>query len=360
MILPQGPHGGEGYHLGLIDYSANINPFGIPSWVRKKLIESIDLLKHYPDPSYRQLRIGLARYFSCDPEIIIPGNGASDILKDILACQGVQKVLIPVPSFGEYQRLTLLSGAEVIPFFLDPAQHFRVEAKALWHAALSAKVDTIIIGNPNNPSSQSLAVRELESLIELTAQSGINLIIDEAFLELGIPGQVVSALPFLKHNPQLWVIRAATKVFALPGLRLAYAFCPQAHAQRLRDQQSPWSINALAGALGEIYAQCTEYLQQTQAWLEAEPKRFADTLARLPWLTVVPPQANFILCQIHASPVLNHGGPKLRAFLADQGFLIRDASTFTGLDQSWFRLAVGLAKDNNALFNALSQFPIKA
>ena len=328
---------------GWLDFSANINPLGVPAAVRDALAVAVvdGRLAHYPDPDSLMLRAALARWADVEPEACLPANGASEALHLALSVLPIGEVALPVPCFGEYRVAAAQQGHTVMPV---PMEAFTVPAP-------TRRYTGIILGHPNNPTSRLLDRACLEAW--LAACDWV--VLDEAFVELTRDGAANSVVPLLARHPNLIVLRALTKLLAIPGLRLGYALARPAWITRMKVRQIPWSVNALAQAVGDVLPELEPYLTQTRAWLAAEPDWLYEALRSLPGarggdsagLTVWRPGTNFLLCRTDMSV------PVLADKMAVHGILIRDASNFEGLGSGFFRVAVRMRDDNERLVGAL-------
>ncbi|MCX7842879.1 MAG: threonine-phosphate decarboxylase CobD [Clostridia bacterium] len=331
----------------ILDFSANINPLGIPDSVRKALAEGIDSLVNYPDPECIALRQGIGGYLDIPPENIIVGNGATEIVFLLYDSLKLRKVLIPAPAFAEYSKAAKASGCEIIYHEMREEAGFALEIPRLIDD-IAADVDAIFICNPNNPTSSLISKSELIYLARQAQMRNTRVIVDEAFIELTCGGNENSIVQAVKEFDNIFIIRAFTKIFAIPGLRLGYGIGSSDIIGAMWERKQPWSVNNLACALGNVFRQEKEYLHRTSLWLKEEKERLFNELNRLGNLKVFYPQTNFILVKI-----LDEGltAKSLRDMMARRGILIRDASNFTFLDDRFVRVAVKDRASNEKLID---------
>jgi threonine-phosphate decarboxylase len=331
----------------LLDFSANINPLGIPPILQDLLRKKIAELNQYPDPDSIKLKASIARYLTVPAEKIIVGNGASEIIALAFSTLKPRKVLLVVPTFSEYEQAAIRAGSAVEYFPLRAAADFRADLDLLTEKIRT--VDCLMICNPNNPTSTLLTVQQLHSLAGVAAQSGVSIIVDEAFIELTPGGNSNSLVTYLAEYPKLFLIRAFTKIFAVPGLRVGYGVGDPALIARMKSNQLPWSVNLLAECIAGFLPQAGAYLEQTRVWLSVELKWMAESLQQIPSLRVFEPQANFVLVEI----LSNLEASDLKERLVKQGILIRNAGNFQGLNEKYFRVAVKDRESNLVLINRL-------
>ncbi|MCK4258120.1 MAG: threonine-phosphate decarboxylase [Halanaerobiales bacterium] len=345
-------HGGNIYQYSdkLIDFSSNINPLGIPGSAKVVLNESWEHLERYPDLYYTSLRNAIANHHQLDADQIIVGNGAAEIIFLMGRLFQNKKVLIPMPTFGEYRQAVELGGGQVEIVYRDSENDFSLPINKILDNL--NHVDGVILCHPNNPTGKLVAEDNLVQIVEKTRQLNKMLILDEAFIDFAFDSEKKSGLKWLKSHPQMMIIRAFTKFYAMPGLRLGYGLGSSQLIERLHEMQIPWSVNSLAVEIGIRILQDIDYLQRSKDWIFAEREYFTNALRKLPDIQVYPTDANFILCKIQRED-LNVG--VLKARMIDEGILIRDASSFAGLDNSYFRVAIKDHENNKYLCQALEK-----
>lgn len=352
------PHGGDiyiaskeyGYKIeDIMDYSANINPLGVPQGLKEKIIASIDQLVNYPDPDCTVLKEAISQYLKISEENIIVGNGASEIIFLLFEVLAPKKVMIPAPSFSEYAQAAARNGAEVSYFRLKEEQDFKLDIQELMQQ-MTEEVDAIILCNPNNPTSTLVSREDLLNLLEHASKKNIQLIVDEAFIELTDGANANSMIEYMKENDNLFVVRAFTKLFAIPGLRLGYGVGNVKTIKRLWEKKLPWSVNGLACCVGEYLGESSNYLEKTKTWITQEKLWFYKELQELEGMKVYKPETNFILLKL-----LDKGmnSWKLKEQLAQKGLLIRDASNFVFLNDRFIRVAI---KDRQSNIKFLRTF----
>lgn len=352
------PHGGDIYKASerygistedLLDFSANINPLGVPDKLRELILSRLDSLTSYPDPDCGSLKAGISAYLDVPGENIIVGNGASEIIFLLLDVLRPGKILIPAPTFSEYAAAAGRTGASIRYHRLREENDFRLDMEELL-GELEKDMDVVMLCNPNNPTSALIAKEELLRLAESSKSKGIHVIIDEAFIEMTEVGNGNSMVEYCKYYDNLFVIRAFTKLFAIPGLRLGYGIGNSGLVGRMWDNKLPWSVNGLACSVGEFLGVSGEYREKTSQWLCRELSWFYGELQKLPGIKVYKPETNFVLLKLTEGTMTSS---ELKDRMASKGVLIRDAGNFEFLDGSFARLAV---KDRASNIRALETF----
>ena len=246
-------HGGDIYtNRGIeLDFSVNLNPLGPPEQVRSALRDMLDLLACYPDPLCRELRRALAERLDVPETYILCGNGASELLQAAIQAIRPAKVLIPVPTYQGYERAALAAGAEAVFRQLERENGFRITEDILEDIEALPRGSILFICNPNNPVGNCIREDLLQRIAEKCRRAGIYLIVDECYLEL-VPGEEARSMRrFLSANPYLVIVRAFTKTYAMPGVRLGYLLAAdKALLEKIRLQQPEWSVSMLAQCAG--------------------------------------------------------------------------------------------------------------
>ena len=334
-------HGGNVYlHPDCVDFSANLNPIGMPDAIRKAVLENADLWEHYPDPDCHALCEKLAVRYQIPASTIVCGNGADDLLWRIVQTLHPKRALLAIPCFSEYRRALESVGCSVETFPLTSKNGFILPEN--FPAALHDEVDLVILCSPNNPTGRLIPSTLLAEISRICEEKAIHLLTDECFIEFTANPSAHSVLPFL-HSHSI-VLNAFTKTFAMPGLRLGYAiFGDSVLAEAVRWTGQFWSVSVPAQTAGLAALDETDFLPRTRSEIAKERSFLIEGLHDL-MITAFPSDANFILFQA------KHG---LFQSLLDEHILIRSCANFEGLDDSYYRIAVRSHSENQQLLAAL-------
>ncbi|MCK4417440.1 MAG: pyridoxal phosphate-dependent class II aminotransferase, partial [Candidatus Latescibacteria bacterium] len=303
---------------------------------------------HYPDPQCSDLVEKLSTHHQIDPETLLIGNGVSGLIYLLARIITSDAVLIPVPTFCEYERAVRISGGQVIRFYMREDEGFRLDLGQLTQEL--SGVSAVFLGRPNNPTGSVIPKDPLLAFAGECERRGIFLIVDEAFVDFSETAELVSLINEIKQFQHLIVLRSFTKIYAFPGLRLGYAVAHPPVIKQLRRLQPPWSVNTLAQRAGVLVLDCPGYLQRTRELIRRERTFLFNRLAQMDGIVPFPSDANFILCEIHNISI---DAAILRRLLGQQGILIREGSSFEGLSRYFFRIAVRSRRENEILLGAL-------
>ncbi len=328
------------YDGQLLDFSSNINPLGYPEILDTVLPEALTALTAYPDIQYRALRTAIAEYLNCRPDEVLVGNGSMDILEHF--CREAKRIVVCTPCFSEYIERPRVYRKAVRMLRLP--EDFRVHA-SLFEKELQTG-DVLILGNPNNPTGLRIVESELQAISQLVEERQAFLVLDEAFFEFC--HEDYDSISLFSGKTHVCVIRAATKFFGLPGIRLGYAWAAQTVAQNYAAAALPWRVNALADAAGRVIFQETDYIARSKKLISGQRQFMLSQLTELAEIRTFPSEANFILLKL-----LHAAEDDLFQRLIRQGLLIRKASSFEGLDRTYIRVAVKDPQSNRKLIQAL-------
>ncbi len=360
-------HGGNIYKIfreknmdKILDYSSNINPYGLPENLKKEIFEKLFVLERYPDPDYIELREKIAEKNNLNIENIIVGNGATEIIFLFMKILSPKKVLIVSPTFGEYERAikasTLANDSLEINYFeLKETENFVLNVKNL-ETELENNYDLLILCNPNNPTGQFLKLKKLEEILKICEQKNTKLFVDEAFVEFVEDWENESIINSKENKENLFVIRAFTKFFAIPGLRLGYGICFNNNLlKKMLEKKEPWSVNNIADLAGKTVLDDENYIQKTKEWIKDQKKYMYENLNKIEGLRAYKTEVNFILLKIEDN-LLEKGldVKNLRKKMLEKGILIRDASNFIYLNKHYFRLAIKDKLNNEKVIETLT------
>ena len=330
----------------LLDFSANINPLGMPESLKQAMIENLACAERYPDVEYQQLHQALAAHHGVPASWILAGNGETESIFTLVHGLKPRRAMVVAPGFAEYRRALETIDCQIETYALREEDGWQLTERIL--SSLTTELDCLFLCTPNNPTGLLPERALLDAIAARCRTLGIALILDEAFIDFiaDEPGFIAD----LKHNPHVWVLRSLTKFYAIPGLRLGYVLNGDERAvARLRKHQMPWSINAFAALAGERVLNDHDYQQATLCWLAREGQRLYQALDEIDGLIVYPGRANYLFLRCERADI------ELQYALLQQRVLIRSCANYPGLDGRYFRVAVRSEAENQRLLAALRQ-----
>lgn len=333
-------HGGNGDLLGAeLDFSANINPLGMPESVKKAVISLADCWENYPDPYCTRLREKLSEHENISAEKIVCGNGADDLIYRVASAFKPERALVCAPSFGEYRKALAEHDCRILEYILSDSDGFAVTERIL---SKLKGIDMAFICTPNNPTGRTIRSDLLCRIAEKCLAEDIMLVCDECFLDFAEDSRSLSIRNFL--NEKIIILKAFTKIYAMAGLRLGYAvFGSSENAAAIQECGQYWSVSAPAQTAGIAALDESDYIGQTVGYIKKERKYLTAELSRL-GLTVYPSDANFLLLRSDLP---------LDEQLMRKKILIRSCENYNGLSEGFFRIAVRTHEENLQLISAL-------
>jgi threonine-phosphate decarboxylase len=355
-------HGGNIYRLAealdieeneIIDFSASINPLGVPKSVLSEIKDNARYLYNYPDPDCKQLRLWLAKHLGINSQSIICGNGSTEIIYLIVRALKPEKVLIPAPTFSEYERA--VNNPKKVEYFilweknkfeLDPDKFIAAMSgkgsSSSYKSSLTTSVDMAFLCNPNNPTAVLIGKEAVLKIADAAKRLKCYLVVDEAFIDFQPDHSVIREV---ENNPYLIVLRSMTKFYALSGLRIGYCAVHMTIEDIIKKYKEPWTVNTLAQLAGIAALNDNSYAAETFKVTKSEKKTLEDGFKIL-GITYFPSAANFYLAK-------HENAQQIISKLKGKGIMIRDCSNFMGLDGTYMRIAVKSNKENMHLLKEL-------
>ena len=378
-------HGGDIYgNKVILDFSVNINPLGMPDSAKEAAIKGVELSTGYPDWDQRELGEALSKYLDVPGEDILFGNGASDLIYRLMMVLKPKEALIPAPSFSEYRSAAEKAGAKVLDFILKEEDSFRFTDDAV--AAFIDRIEHLAAGsavflcNPNNPDGSIIPKEKLIQICEACEKRSVWLIVDECFLsfcgkenEFNMRRRIADSGPDLRNGisnikptgfsgikdvesdttenieTHLVVLRAFTKIFGMPGLRLGYIVTENHGLIRaVRETMTPWEINVPAQMAGAAALKDESFIEKTRRTVVQERKYLISEIQKNGLAEKIynpDSEVNFILFRVSKKDI------NLKERLLEKGILIRSCEDFVGLDERYFRICVRTHEENIELIS---------
>lgn len=354
-------HGGDldaierTYHIPkqeILDFSGNINPLGFPESVKTVLAAHLDIVSTYPDKNYTALRQAISGYTGAVPAHIVVGNGSTELISTFIKTIRAKKTLILSPAYSEYEREAQLCGSSFAYFPLEEKNNFVVDMENLLHA-LTPNIDMFIACNPNNPTGTVITTAQMRKILKHCKKNNIAVMVDETYIEFSDNLEAICSIPLAAEFDNLFVIRGTSKFFAAPGIRLGYGISSnQKFLQELKTNQNPWSVNSLAAFAGELLFSDKVFMKKTKALISSERKLALEELSHWKNLKAYPSSSNFILMKLLTSSI--HSAEIFEKLIVKK-LLIRDASSFTFLDDTFLRFCILNPEDNRLLLSELKK-----
>ncbi|MDO4262055.1 MAG: threonine-phosphate decarboxylase CobD [Eubacteriales bacterium] len=328
---------------GVLDFSANINPLGMPESVRRAVTDALSAAEHYPDPKCRKLRAALSAEHGVPAERILCGNGGAELIYRLAYALRPKKALLTVPTFSEYEEALRQTGADFV--FYEMESDLRVREDIL--ERMDPSVDVVFLCNPNNPTGILTGRELLLRMLERAKELGTLLVLDECFLDF-TGREELSLLPLAAECPSLFVLRSFTKMYAMPGLRLGYGVCGDRELLARMEAAGPcWNVSVPASEAGVAALGEREYRRRAVELVRRERRRMKERLEAL-GLKVWDGQADYLFFRAE-------GVEDLYERLLPHGILIRRCGNYRGLGPWDYRAAVKGRDDNERFLKAMEE-----
>lgn len=345
-------HGGDIYsqrdipeNKKLIDFSANVNPLGMPPAVKRAIIENIDAFSNYPDPLCRELIEEISIYENVPNGNIVCGNGAADIVYRIASVIKPKVTLLPAPTFSEYQQAVETVNSTIKYHYLSEDKGFLIDEEIL--DLLSPEVELMFLCNPNNPTGVPVEKELVLSIADRCKLNNTFLVVDECFVDFLDNSQKFSIVKELKGYDNVIVLKAFTKIYAMAGIRLGYGICSNNEViEKIHSTGQPWNVSVIAQKCGVAALKELNYINQTKIIIKQNREYLIERL-RMQGLKVFNSKANYILFKSE--------NKRLQRALEKEGILIRSCANYIGLNDSFFRIAVKAREDNDYLIKSLEK-----
>lgn len=338
-------HGGNIYKFDhkVYDFSANLNPLGMPEEVKRAIIDNIDKYESYPDPFNRELIEGISRFHQVPVERICCGNGAADVIFRMALALRPKKALIVSPTFSEYQEAMDVVGCSVTHYLMKEEMGFTLQKDVF--DCIDDSLDMMFICNPNNPTGIPVDREMMLAIASKCKSVGATLVIDECFSQFMDSEERFSVMDSIGNLDNVIILKAFTKIYAMAGLRLGYCICGNsAVADRTNNTLQPWSVSTVASKAGVAALKLDGFIEKTKDYIRENRAFLVDGLRRLGY-KVYDTQANYIFFRSEEDlikPLLSHD------------IMVRSCANYITLDEHYYRVAVRTREENEYLLQQLA------
>ena len=233
-----------------VDFSANINPLGLPNGIKEAVKHALKGCVNYPDPFCRELAQATGEYLQVPQEYLFFGNGAADVLFRLALALKPRQAMLLAPTFADYEKALRSVNCRIAYYDLSEENDFIPERDIV--GKITARMQLVVICNPNNPTGQLMSRLQLERVLAKCRMIGAHLLVDECFMDFVCEGKAYSLRDLLAKYPELIILKAFTKTFAMPGIRLGYCMTSdEALHTRLHECGQDWSVSVLAQEAGK-------------------------------------------------------------------------------------------------------------
>lgn len=277
-------------------------------------------------------------------EWIICGNGAAELLFSLVLVKKPKKTLLAVPGFQEYEQALKTTSCEISYYQMTKEHGFTLQDEYL--TMLTDDLDMAFLCSPNNPTGLLIDPELLEQIIVTCEKKNIFLVLDECFLEFVGEELQISGKSYLRDMKNLFLLKAFTKMYGMPGLRLGYGLCSDSVLLRkMEEAVQPWNVSQPAQMAGIAACKEQAFAAKTRAYISSERMFLKEELEKLGFY-VYPSKANYLFFE---APV------DLYERCLEEQILIRDCSNYRGLEKGYYRIAVKSHEENLELLQILKR-----
>ena len=348
-----GRYGGFWRFPQMLDYCYLVNPY----FNESRIIDEMEanfrtLIAEYPS-GMKVNTLLASKCWGIKDEYIIPGNGAAELIKALMEMLPGTLGIVR-PTFEEYPNRR---EADCLVTYVPQNDDFRYTADDLMHYFGEHSADNLLIINPDNPSGNFIPVQDLYRLAAWSEEKGIRLIIDESFVDfsVGYENNTLLHNDILEQYPHLIVMKSISKSYGVPGIRLGILCSADKEIIfKMKKMVSIWNINSFAEFFMQIFNKYEKDYKLACDKFIAEREDFEKQLKEIPFLRVMPSQANYFLCEILPPKNAN---TLVLSMLKKFNILTRDCSDKKGFDgkKQYMRIAVRSHEDNARLIAAFKQ-----
>lgn len=330
----------------IIDFSANINPLGIPESVKKAAINSIEKANKYPDINARELIKNIAKWENVPEKWIFPSNGAAEAIFRIAFYLRPKRGIVTAPTFSEYENSLVAAGSFVDYYNLKEEDDFKIQDDFV--SRINVNTNIIFLCNPNNPTGQLTNKETMVKILDRCKEVGAFVVIDECFLDFVENVEEYSSVNLLEKYNNLIILKAFTKIYAIPGIRLGYCISSNKDViEGLKISGPPWNVSNIAQAAGIAALKEKVYVKETVQFIKIQRMYLVHELKKLN-VKVFNSHTNFILFKVEDNV-------DLKEEMLKKSILIRSCSNYKMLDNSFYRIAVKTHEDNLLFIKALKE-----
>lgn len=340
-------HGGNIYKYDhrVYDFSANLNPLGMPDAIGQAIVDNMDRYESYPDPDCGELKAAIASFHGISNSGICCGNGAADIIFRMALALRPKTALIVTPTFTEYEEALEMAGCKINHFELLESRGFHL-SESIVTAIEQNEYDMVFICNPNNPTGITVNGDLMKKIYEACRKKCARLVVDECFSEFTDNEMEYAMLPNIGSYPGTIVIKSFTKIFAMAGLRLGYCVCGDPDdAELIENTMQTWPVSTASAKAGVAAMKMDGFVQATKEYIRPERIMLKSGLALLGY-RVYESEANYVFFKSEYP---------LDEPLRNKDILIRNCSNYRGLEQGYYRIAIRTREENDIFLKAMKE-----
>lgn len=342
----------------IVDFSSNINIF-TPDINYEIIISNIKKsINKYPDIDYVNLKSYISKIYDIDKDYIYLGNGATQVIYDLLMIEKFQNIAIFNPTFSEYERACIIYKKNVIDLDINSICKIKQDMSVsefrktvfLDKKELS-NIDLIILCNPNNPSGK---IEDINNLLEFCKKNNIFILVDETFIDF-LDNDKLSLKTKVKYYDNTIVLNAITKFFAMTGARLGYCFCSNKDINNyLQKNKKPWSINILAQEIAsQLVNLDKKFYKDTKNYFKEESKRLYTKYSNIDCIKTYKTSTCFFMIEFDENIDVKDLQVEI---LKKHNILVRVLDNYKNINNNSIRIAIKEKQQNDKIYKIIKSY----
>ncbi len=331
----------------VVDFSVNTNPLGPPPQILMVWKDASKVVEKYPSADGRKVVEFYSQRFSVPPECVVAGCGSMEFIYLLPQMLRPLSAAVVMPTFYNYSHALAVAGTDTTSLWLEPSCGFRVEDAGFFSSI--GDVDMLWLCRPNNPTATLIPKEVVLELLERLPNTII--VVDETFIQFTDQFPDASLMADTQRYENLVVLHSLTKFYALAGLRVGGLVASPQLAERVRHFKPPWTVNTPAELVAQRLLKCHDYEEKTRVLIKRERRRLEEGIRGLSGIEHFTSEANYFLARWRLTDNLDY----LVRELLLRGIYIRDCRNFPSLEDGYFRFAIKMPHENDALLSALRE-----
>ncbi len=328
----------------IIKLGSNENPLGPSPMAIKAIEEEVKNINRYPESNLEELKEELAKYSGVNPnQVIIGGDGADEII-EVLGKTYIDKgseFVVPLPTYMYYE-FTVQNYEAKASYGIWNLEHNCLDVDSIL-AAINENTRLVFLCTPNNPTGGLISQEDIRKVLEYTDAL---VVVDEAYFEFSNTNNV----NLLKEYDNLFILRTFSKVMGLAGMRIGYGLSNPEVIENMHRSKPVFSLTKLSYVAALATIKDKDYIKKSTEYSINEREYLFEEISKIPELKIYPSKSNYLLIDTHDSGII---ASELANELLKKGVIVRDCTSFKGLDEFWIRISVATHKENEKFIGIL-------
>lgn len=327
----------------IVKLASNENPLGPSPAALEAMKTALKNVALYPEGSCFDLRQLLAQRLGVDPDMLIFGAGADEVIHylGIALLEDGDEIVQAHPSFVQYKAASTLMDCHA---HMVPLKNWTHDLDAML-SKVNDRTKMFFITNPNNPTGTMVSSEQVERVMDALPDRCL-LVLDEAYYEYADDPGYTRSIEWAKAGRNVIALRTFSKIYALAGLRIGYGVAPKSIIDLLELVRAPFNVNSIA-QVGAI-ASLNDPNQVARSWKQNQRAKdyfYAELDAM--GIPYTPTQANFLWIDVQRDC------KQLFVELLKRGVIVRTGDIFGC--PTHIRVTTGTDEQNSRFISTLRE-----